>query len=62
MYNISEHKHESDDVLIMGSDGLWDVTADRDVADAVSTFLSGREPNDPLRYVLDFSIITDLIT
>uniref|UniRef100_A0A8C2F119 Protein phosphatase, Mg2+/Mn2+ dependent, 1J n=1 Tax=Cyprinus carpio TaxID=7962 RepID=A0A8C2F119_CYPCA len=52
VYNISEHKHGSDDVLIMGSDGLWDVTADRDVADAVSTFLSGREPNDPLRYTL----------
>uniref|UniRef100_A0A672MQP1 Protein phosphatase, Mg2+/Mn2+ dependent, 1J n=1 Tax=Sinocyclocheilus grahami TaxID=75366 RepID=A0A672MQP1_SINGR len=50
VYNISEHKHGSDDVLIMGSDGLWDVTADRDVADAVSTFLSGREPNDPMRY------------
>lgn len=49
VYNISEHKHGSDDVLIMGSDGLWDVTTDRDVADAVSTFLSGREPNDPLR-------------
>lgn len=52
VYNISENKHGSDDVLIMGSDGLWDVTTDRDVADAVSTFLSGREPNDPLRYTL----------
>ncbi|XP_043098333.1 protein phosphatase 1H [Puntigrus tetrazona] len=50
VYNISEHKHGADDVLIMGSDGLWDVTTDRDVADAVTTFLSGREPNDPLRY------------
>lgn len=50
VYNISEHKHGSDDVLIMGSDGLWDVTTDRDVADAVSTSLSGREPNDPSRY------------
>uniref|UniRef100_A0A672QXW5 Protein phosphatase 1H-like n=1 Tax=Sinocyclocheilus grahami TaxID=75366 RepID=A0A672QXW5_SINGR len=40
VYKISEHKHGSDDVLIMGSDGLWDVTTDRDVADAVSTFLS----------------------
>uniref|UniRef100_A0A671K8R3 Protein phosphatase 1H-like n=1 Tax=Sinocyclocheilus anshuiensis TaxID=1608454 RepID=A0A671K8R3_9TELE len=52
VYKISEHKHGSDDVLIMGSDGLWDVTTDRDVADAVSTFLSSREPNDPLRYTL----------
>uniref|UniRef100_A0A673JIF2 Protein phosphatase 1H-like n=1 Tax=Sinocyclocheilus rhinocerous TaxID=307959 RepID=A0A673JIF2_9TELE len=52
VYKISEHKHGSDDVLIMGSDGLWDVTTDRDVADAVSTFLSSREPNDLLRYTL----------
>ncbi|XP_067316424.1 protein phosphatase 1H [Pseudorasbora parva] len=52
VYNISEHKHGPDDVLVMGSDGLWDVTTDRDVADAVSTFLSGREPNDPMRYTL----------
>lgn len=52
VYNISEHKHGPDDVLVMGSDGLWDVTTDRDVADAITTFLSGREPNDPLRYTL----------
>ncbi|XP_056126593.1 protein phosphatase 1H [Rhinichthys klamathensis goyatoka] len=52
VYNISEHKHGSNDVLVMGSDGLWDVTTDRDVAEAVSTFLSGREPNDPMRYTL----------
>ncbi|XP_051562680.1 protein phosphatase 1H-like [Myxocyprinus asiaticus] len=52
VYNISEHKHGPDDVLIMGSDGLWDVTTDKDVADAVTTFLSGREPNDPMRYTL----------
>ncbi|KAA0712700.1 Protein phosphatase 1H [Triplophysa tibetana] len=52
VYNISELKHGSDDVLVMGTDGLWDVTTDRDVTDAVSTFLSGREPNDPLRYTL----------
>lgn len=50
VYNISEHKHGPDDVLIMGTDGLWDVTSDRDVADAVTKFLSRCEPNDPMRY------------
>jgi len=34
----------------MGTDGLWDVTTDKDVAEAVTTFLSGREPNDPMRW------------
>lgn len=50
VYNISEHKHGPDDVLIMGTDGLWDVTSDRDVAEAVTKFLSCCEPNDPMRY------------
>lgn len=50
VYNISEHKHGPDDVLIMGTDGLWDVTSDREVADAVTKFLSCCEPNDPMRY------------
>lgn len=50
VYNISEHKHGNDDVLIMGTDGLWDVTSDREVADAVKRFLSSCEPNDPMRY------------
>lgn len=50
VYNISEHKHGPDDVLIMGTDGLWDVTSDREVADAVKKFLSCCEPNDPMRY------------
>ncbi|MCJ8729481.1 hypothetical protein PDJAM_G00106670 [Pangasius djambal] len=52
VYNISEHKHGPDDVLIMGTDGLWDVTSDREVADAVTKFLSCCEPNDPMRYTL----------
>ncbi|KAL7833009.1 hypothetical protein SRHO_G00300270 [Serrasalmus rhombeus] len=52
VYNISEHKHGSDDVIIMGTDGLWDVTSDREVADAVTNFLSRCEPNDPMRYTL----------
>lgn len=50
VYNISEHKHGPDDVLIMGTDGLWDVTSDREVADAVTKYLSCCEPNDPMRY------------
>lgn len=53
VYNISEHKHGPNDVLIMGTDGLWDVTSDREVADAVTNFLSCCEPNDPMRYAFN---------
>lgn len=49
MYNLAENKHGPDDVLVMGTDGLWDVTTDRDAADAVTAFLSCCDPSDPMR-------------
>uniref|UniRef100_A0A3P8WCB1 Protein phosphatase, Mg2+/Mn2+ dependent, 1J n=1 Tax=Cynoglossus semilaevis TaxID=244447 RepID=A0A3P8WCB1_CYNSE len=52
VYNLDEHKHGPDDVLVMGTDGLWDVTTDSEVADAVSTYLSSSDPSDPMRYTL----------
>ncbi|CAL8340560.1 unnamed protein product [Merluccius merluccius] len=52
VYDMSEYKHGPDDVMVMGTDGLWDVTTDQEVADAVSTFLSGCDPSDPMRYTL----------
>ncbi|KAM9524445.1 protein phosphatase 1H-like [Salvelinus alpinus] len=51
-YDMSEYNHGPNDVLVMGTDGLWDVTTDREVADAVSGFLSCCEPTDPMRYTL----------
>uniref|UniRef100_A0A672F7K9 Protein phosphatase, Mg2+/Mn2+ dependent, 1J n=3 Tax=Salarias fasciatus TaxID=181472 RepID=A0A672F7K9_SALFA len=52
VYNVDENKHGPDDVLVMGTDGLWDVTTDREVADAVSAYLSCCDPADPMRYTL----------
>lgn len=52
VYNAEEHKHGPDDVLVMGTDGLWDVTTDREVADAVSAYLSCCDPSDPMRYAI----------
>ncbi|KAF6733843.1 Protein phosphatase 1H [Oryzias melastigma] len=52
VYNLEENKHGPDDVLVMGTDGLWDVTTDMDVADAVSTYLACCDPSDPMRYTL----------
>lgn len=49
---MEEHKHGPDDVLVMGTDGLWDVTTDREVADAVSAYLSCCDPSDPMRYAI----------
>ncbi|MGH0183180.1 UNVERIFIED_CONTAM: hypothetical protein FKN15_011679 [Acipenser sinensis] len=51
VYDVTQYQHSPDDVLVLGSDGLWDVTTDREVADAVSSFLSQFEPNDPMRLV-----------
>lgn len=50
VYNLEENKHGPDDVLVMGTDGLWDVTTDRDAAEAVSTYLACCDPSDPMRY------------
>ncbi|XP_008407159.1 protein phosphatase 1H [Poecilia reticulata] len=52
VYNLDENKHGPDDVLVMGTDGLWDVTTDKEVAEAVSTYLSRCDPSDPMRYTL----------
>ncbi|XP_029103638.1 protein phosphatase 1H isoform X3 [Scleropages formosus] len=52
VYNLTEYEHGPDDVMVMGTDGLWDVTTDREVADAVTSFLSCCDPNDSMRYTL----------
>ncbi|XP_023659906.2 protein phosphatase 1H [Paramormyrops kingsleyae] len=52
VYNLMEYEHGPDDVMVMGTDGLWDVTTDKEVADAVTNFLSGCDPIDPMRYTL----------
>ncbi|XP_030586097.1 protein phosphatase 1H isoform X2 [Archocentrus centrarchus] len=52
VYNLDEYKHGRDDVLVMGTDGLWDVTTDKEVADAVTAYLSCCDPSDPMRYTL----------
>ncbi len=36
----------------MGTDGLWDVTTDKEVADAVTAYLSCCDPSDPMRYAV----------
>ncbi|XP_076975986.1 protein phosphatase 1J isoform X2 [Tamandua tetradactyla] len=50
VYDLTQYEHCPDDVLVLGTDGLWDVTSDCEVAATVDMVLSAYEPNDPNRY------------
>ncbi|XP_055994948.1 protein phosphatase 1J isoform X2 [Sorex fumeus] len=50
VYDLAQYEHCPDDVLVLGTDGLWDVTSDYEVAATVDRVLSTYEPNDPSRY------------
>lgn len=50
VYNLMQYEHGADDVLVMGTDGLWDVLSNQEVAEAVTTFLANCDPDDLHRY------------
>ncbi|XP_032271694.1 protein phosphatase 1J isoform X2 [Phoca vitulina] len=50
VYDLTQYEHCPDDVLVLGTDGLWDVTSDWEVAATVDRVLSAYEPNDASRY------------
>nr|XP_033773807.1 protein phosphatase 1J [Geotrypetes seraphini] len=50
VYDLMQYEHHPDDVMVMGTDGLWDVVNDQEVADIVSIILSDYEPNHPSRF------------
>uniref|UniRef100_A0A2K5D855 Protein phosphatase, Mg2+/Mn2+ dependent 1J n=1 Tax=Aotus nancymaae TaxID=37293 RepID=A0A2K5D855_AOTNA len=50
VYDLTQYEHCPDDVLVLGTDGLWDVTTDCEVAATVDRVLSAYEPNDHSRY------------
>ncbi|XP_059806294.1 protein phosphatase 1H-like isoform X3 [Hypanus sabinus] len=52
VYDVKKHEHSMDDVIVMGTDGLWDVVSDREVADTVIHMLSNCDPDDPNRFTL----------
>lgn len=49
MYNLTAENIKEDDVLVMATDGLWDVLSNEDVAQMVRTFLEDNK-TDPHRY------------
>ncbi len=46
VYNLTQYEHGADDILVMGTDGLWDVLSNQEVAEAVTTFLANCDPDD----------------
>ncbi|KAG5830499.1 hypothetical protein ANANG_G00311310 [Anguilla anguilla] len=42
----------ADDVLVMGTDGLWDVLSNEEVSEAVAGFLANCDPDDLHRYTM----------
>uniref|UniRef100_A0A8C0FB83 Protein phosphatase, Mg2+/Mn2+ dependent 1J n=1 Tax=Bubo bubo TaxID=30461 RepID=A0A8C0FB83_BUBBB len=52
VYDLTQYEHCPDDVLVLGTDGLWDVTNDKEVAGVVMEVLMSYEPNDPCRYTM----------
>ncbi|CAL8338792.1 unnamed protein product [Arctogadus glacialis] len=52
VYNLAQYQHGTDDVLVMGTDGLWDVLSNQEVAEATTTFLANCDPDDSHRYTM----------
>lgn len=45
------YEHGADDVLVLGTDGLWDVLSNQEVAEAITCFLANCDPDDQHRHV-----------
>ncbi|XP_051916111.1 protein phosphatase 1H [Hippocampus zosterae] len=52
VYPLSQCEHGADDVLVVGTDGLWDVLSNQETAEAVTSFLANCDPDDQHRYTL----------
>lgn len=52
MYNLEQFEHGADDVMILATDGLWDVLSNKEVAEAVTSFLGNCDPDNHHRQVM----------
>ncbi|XP_063306790.1 protein phosphatase 1J isoform X3 [Pelobates fuscus] len=46
VYDLSEYEHDANDVMVMGTDGLWDVIKDEEVADIVQRVFASHDNDD----------------
>ncbi|CAH2220825.1 phosphatase 1J [Pelobates cultripes] len=46
VYDLSEYDHDANDVMVMGTDGLWDVIKDEEVADIVQRVFASHDNDD----------------
>ncbi|XP_072437991.1 protein phosphatase 1M-like [Chiloscyllium punctatum] len=51
VFDVRQHKFDQSDVLIMATDGLWDVVSNKEVAEISRNFLEDQKHN-PRRYTL----------
>lgn len=49
IYDLSQYSHTDEDVLILGSDGLWDVMANRKALQLVRSSLRQLKSDNPMR-------------
>lgn len=54
MYNLEQFEHGADDVMILATDGLWDVLSNKEVAEAVTSFLGNCDPDNHHRQVVQY--------
>uniref|UniRef100_A0A8C5G8Z7 Protein phosphatase 1H-like n=1 Tax=Gouania willdenowi TaxID=441366 RepID=A0A8C5G8Z7_GOUWI len=52
VYPLEQCKHSADDVLVLGTDGLWDVLSNQEVAEVVNGFLANCDADDQHRYTM----------
>lgn len=52
VYPLAQYEHGADDVMVLGTDGLWDVLSNQEVAEAVTCFLANCDPDDQHRYTM----------
>ncbi|TSK13427.1 Protein phosphatase 1H [Bagarius yarrelli] len=56
VYNLEHFEHGPDDVMVLATDGLWDVLSNKEVAEAVTSFLGNCDPDNHHRQDLQYTL------